>query len=456
MFSKRLVWGGLVALMLITSSTLASDNETSQQVLERAKYWDEHGRPDLAEQVRSQLHQPVSADKQKSIPVVNAYPEEISYTQVSGRVFPVRTDGGAAAVVTDSNVGTTPANTLTQDDVRPALQMNTRSVAALPEKSQIQPSSELSSQELLDRANYWDQHGRSDLADDLRSQLHQAAPVQREREVTRLARPEQSHSPVPTNVQRVGRDETLRAHNRLDDGGAATTTTERSVRAAPSIIQPARLAPATSDELRDQARYWEDRGRQDLSDQIRVKLESEESSMRTARQTMPTATRQNTVASPLNQDAGRSALENSLLNNPNSAPSRLDLAQIYRSSGEMDKARVQINSVLSMRPDAPDALYASAQLYADQRMWRETLDTLEKVSPASRNTEMGRLQKTAWAHVQIDRADNLVKLGKNAEAEVLLRRVAVELEVNYRQTPLAEPPPLWKTGQLPQKKNARH
>jgi uncharacterized protein HemY len=143
-------------------------------------------------------------------------------------------------------------------------------------------------------------------------------------------------------------------------------------------------------------------------------------------------------------DATRSALEDSLLRNPDSLKSRLDLGQIYRSTGEISRARAQIDSVLSVNPDLPEAIFASAQVYSDQHLWWETLHTLEKISPASRTGEMARLQKTAWAHVQIDRADALVRQGNNADAEVLLRRVAVELAVNYNQEIQPEPPELWK------------
>ncbi|MDP1941213.1 MAG: hypothetical protein Q8K54_11295, partial [Gallionella sp.] len=98
---------------------------------------------------------------------------------------------------------------------------------------------------------------------------------------------------------------------------------------------------------------------------------------------------------------------------------------------------------------------ASAQLYATQRLWWETLHTLDKISPVSRTTEMGKLQKMAWAHVQIDRADALVRQGNNAEAELLLRQVAAELAVNYNQTRQPEPPPLWKSAAPKAKKSKR-
>jgi hypothetical protein len=71
------------------------------------------------------------------------------------------------------------------------------------------------------------------------------------------------------------------------------------------------------------------------------------------------------------------------------------------------------------------------------------LYALEKISPVSRSDEMGKLQKTAWAHVQIDRADALVRQGNNREAEVLLRQVAVELAVNDTLRAQPETPALW-------------
>jgi tetratricopeptide (TPR) repeat protein len=203
------------------------------------------------------------------------------------------------------------------------------------------------------------------------------------------------------------------------------------------------VATPSRQELNERAQYWEARGRSDLAVQIRQKLQVLEAAPISDGSARPGRETGNGVGSGTN-NAARSALEDSLLRNPDSLKSRLDLGQIYRSTGEISKARAQIDSVLSVNPDLPEAIFASAQVYADQRLWWETLHALEKISPASRTNEMARLQKMAWAHVQIDRADALVRQGNNADAEVLLRRVAVELAVNYNQEMQPEPPALWK------------
>jgi tetratricopeptide (TPR) repeat protein len=201
-------------------------------------------------------------------------------------------------------------------------------------------------------------------------------------------------------------------------------------------------------EMDKQARYWQERGREDLAGEIQQKLQT----LQTAQpaRALPAASAGAIQQPPARLDNGapaialRPALETSLQNAPDSPDTRMHLAQIYRSAGEFHKARTQIESVLAARPDLPAALYASAQLYADQRLWREALDTLERISPVSRTQEMANLQKMAWAHIQLDRAEALVKQGRDAEAKVLLRRVALELSIDVDQPLQGEPPPLWK------------
>jgi tetratricopeptide (TPR) repeat protein len=300
-----------------------------------------------------------------------------------------------------------------------------------------------SQQELIDRAAYWDSRGRSDLANNIRKQLT-------------LTEPKQFES--PDNAASSGRN-SANFTSAVKPAAAVTPVRPEAIVSLPAAVvdrvitaQPGAggdapsgapdrtqaVATPSRQELNERAQYWEARGRSDLAEQIRQKLQVLEAApvpdgvVRQARKTAGAS------------DATRSALEDSLLRNPDSLKSRLDLGQIYRSTGEISRARAQIDSVLSVNPDLPEAIFASAQVYSDQHLWWETLHTLEKISPASRTGEMARLQKTAWAHVQIDRADALVRQGNNADAEVLLRRVAVELAVNYNQEIQPEPPELWK------------
>lgn len=290
------------------------------------------------------------------------------------------------------------------------------------------------------QADYWRQRGRGDLADALTGQTHSPAysresPVVPGRDASAVARPRAADEAV--------RRESL-PMARTMPGSYATTRYARqdgeSGQAGGVMAQDSQAIhrnPAAS------AEYWQRRGRPDMAARLRQQLQADPQPIRQPPRNPDRAAQQTGRGSG---DGGASALEQSLRDQPGRAAVRLELASVYREAGELGKARAQIDAVLASHPDAPDALFASAQLYADQQMWRDALQTLERISPVSRSAEMGRLQKTAWAHVQIDRADVLARQGMNAEAEVLLRRVATELAMNPGPANLTEPPALWGAG----------
>lgn len=358
------------------------------------------------------------------------------------------------------------------------------SAAALEPGGSLLINDKPSAQELLDRAKYWDSRGRRDLASRVRKpaastgSLSQSvaplAAISRDDAAPEL--PDNARSGVKP-LEPVDRAKYWEARGRSDLAAkagheaqradaatkvAATTAIKPSaivISAAQASVTPtesgeltppARVMPSTQ-KISDSAQYWEARGRRDLAVQLRQKLQVPDpvaisgGSGRVVPESMqspPLRSEKDTY----NQDAARTALEDSLIKNPNSLKARLDLAQIYRSVGETDKARAQLEKIQLASPDLPEVLYASAQLFAEQRLWRETLHALEKISPASRTFDMARLQKRAWAHVQLDRADALVRQGHNDEAEILLRQVAAELAVNDNQMSEPEPPPLWKSA----------
>ncbi|MDO9010921.1 MAG: tetratricopeptide repeat protein [Gallionella sp.] len=485
-------------------SLLVSDKPSRQELLDQAKYWDSRGRADLSAKIRKELApqavavasnkpvvmNPAMADKPKS--TVSSKPEIHAASVATERVVAIK-----AAEDTQSPGSQTQVT----------LEENVQALIAQPSR-----------QELLDRAQYWEDRGRSDLAAKVPDQLVLAVTKQGDAVLSKN----------PTASKRIALAERVIARNdsavhaQTEPGmsekstallGAAPGKQELEEQAAyweargrSDLASKARPAPAgavagsgrdaavriaaadrqvsrsmllvsddrvrsdsgisenartlgnvtlTREELDEQAQYWEARGRSDLAEQLRKKLYALEPArpMSVSRQTTPARNLHVTQVRE-SEGASRSALEDSLLKNPGSMAARLDLAKIYQDAGEMAKARLQIDSVLAANPDLPDALYASAQLYATQRLWWETLHTLDKISPVSRTTEMGKLQKMAWAHVQIDRADALVRQGNNAEAELLLRQVAAELAVNYNQTRQPEPPPLWKST-TPKLKKAR-
>ncbi len=336
---------------------------------------------------------------------------------------------------------------------------------------------------LTERAAYWESHGRRDLADKIRKQSEQIYPKQAKTVNTGqiimgtysrpLAQDDALNDAKPPAPDANEKAKYWAAHGRSDladntpsakpaaaERHEINVPTERQMATLPVVseVPPATSAQApahpTAQELNERAQYWETHGRSDLGVQIRQKLQLMETdqltggSARTGRDT-------GQHAEGSGESAVRTALEDSLLKNPNSLKTRLDLAKIYLAAGEIAKARIQIDSVLTASPDLPEAIFASARLYAAQRLWPETLYALEKVSPVSRTEEMAQLQKTAWAHMQIDRADALVRQGKNQEAELLLRRVAAELAVSDNQSVPPEPPPLWK-NEISGRQKAKH
>ncbi|MFA6062090.1 MAG: tetratricopeptide repeat protein [Gallionella sp.] len=258
-----------------------------------------------------------------------------------------------------------------------------------------------------EQAKYWAARGRDDLADQAKSGGEQSG--------------------VP--VKGIEASRTLRANQRDEK------VLVRGVERGASFAQPA------SQELNGDAEYWAARGRDDLADALKLRMAV---ARRDSVRVLPAA--QTVTQNKSNQRENKSALEDALLKNPSGIKARLDLADIYRQTGELERASVLIDGVLAGNPDLAEALYARARLYAEQSLWREVLWVLEKVSPASRNGEMAKLQKTAWAHVQIDRADVLVRQGDHLEAQVLLRQVARELALNTKQRMQPESPALWKNG----------
>jgi tetratricopeptide (TPR) repeat protein len=435
-------------LPVVQGGTLSiSANPSTQELLDRAKYWESHGRNDLADKLRNKIKsvtptEPVSGASRAAIndnsgpanlsaPVVlqhtakpssQALAERSKYWEVRGRTDlaeklnieaakaepkqPVAVNPISASVnvtsMTSQTVDSLALAAVTSHEASKPPTESRTVIAVVPVQGGMSVSasdqaSATSKQALADKAQYWIEHGRPDLA-------------------------EKAQQPA-----RAGKVESL--------AGKSKAMADSPAQSEPETLGRDHASPASGQALADKAQYWADHGRTDLADQLRKKLQQmAPESAGAARDTGRSV-----------PDAKRTALEDYLLKNPDSLKARLDLALIYRSIGEIAKAREQIDSVLMVSPDLPDALFASAQLYADQRLWWETLHVLEKISPASRTPEMGRLQKIGWAHVQIDRADALVRQGDNQGAEVLLRQVAAELVVNYNQTLAPEPPPLWKS-----------
>jgi hypothetical protein len=389
----------------VSGTTEPDVKQAKMDLDERNRYWDAHGRSDLVTQTAKPLMQEMRKPAEP----------------VSREVKSTAAESSLKKSATNSQVES-------------------------PENGSSFVSANPTRQELDERAKYWAARGRTDLSNRVQNQLTEDKPIAPARPVVTTVEPVRPVvAPVRPVIAPVAAPVVASVAERGRSGthGVAGETEQVSTE----------LAKPTSQELDDGAQYWEARGRSDLASQLRQKLQT----LEPRHATVP----RNTIQTPTvyfektkyNQNVAKNALEDALLKNPNSTQARLDLAQIYQGAGEFNKARGLIDGVLAGSPDLPVALYSSAQLYAEQRLWRETMFTLEKISPVSRNDEMSKLQKTAWAHVQIDRADVLVRQGNNRAAELLLRQVAVELAVNDNQRAQPQIPTLWKSVML---KKAKH
>ncbi|MDE2429359.1 MAG: tetratricopeptide repeat protein, partial [Burkholderiales bacterium] len=128
------------------------------------------------------------------------------------------------------------------------------------------------------------------------------------------------------------------------------------------------------------------------------------------------------------EDAGdvvgaQTALEDAMLAAPNNVWIRLELARLYQRRNMPAQARSLLSGLLSAEPPLPDALYVSAMLSAEQQLWWEGMQTLEKIPEKARTKDMAALQKTMWIHVQMDRANVFAQQGNQRQANDILRQV---------------------------------
>ena len=118
--------------------------------------------------------------------------------------------------------------------------------------------------------------------------------------------------------------------------------------------------------------------------------------------------------------AARSLFEDALLNDPDDAWLRLDLARIYVRQGAVANARSMMDGLLALHPDMVDALYASALLSAETQDWAAGLSQLERIPVSQRTPAMTVLQHRLWVHAQADLASRMARAGQIQQAEAVL------------------------------------
>lgn len=116
------------------------------------------------------------------------------------------------------------------------------------------------------------------------------------------------------------------------------------------------------------------------------------------------------------------ALEDAMLAAPDNVWIRLELARLYQRRDLPGQARSLLSGLLGAEPPMPDALYVSALLSAEQQLWWEGLNTLERIPESARTKDMAVLQKTLWIQVQMERAGVLAQQGRQQQANDILRQ----------------------------------
>lgn len=114
--------------------------------------------------------------------------------------------------------------------------------------------------------------------------------------------------------------------------------------------------------------------------------------------------------------AARTALDQALVNDPNSPWVRLELARQYLKMGARNEARGLMDGLLDATPNAPEALYAHAMLASEMQDWSGALATLDRLPASRRTSDVAKLYKRVWVNVQADAASTLAQEGRNKEA----------------------------------------
>jgi len=118
----------------------------------------------------------------------------------------------------------------------------------------------------------------------------------------------------------------------------------------------------------------------------------------------------------------REQLENGMLLDPANAAVRLELARVYQALGLLDRSASLVDSVLDSQPDASEALYTRALLYAAQENWSDGLEVLERIPGNVRTSNHAVMQQKMWVSAQVQRARQLFGVGNFKQALELMEQ----------------------------------
>jgi len=123
-----------------------------------------------------------------------------------------------------------------------------------------------------------------------------------------------------------------------------------------------------------------------------------------------------------------SLLREALTIDPNNPWIRLDLANLYRETGEPDKATQLVDNLLASEGNMPDAIFVKSLLLAEEEKWWDVLQLLDRVPVEQRTRAMGELQRRAWIRYQTERAVAFAREGRGEAARTILQQVDREVD----------------------------
>jgi len=126
------------------------------------------------------------------------------------------------------------------------------------------------------------------------------------------------------------------------------------------------------------------------------------------------------------QDAQRlsqraqTALEQNVVANPDNIWARLDLAKMYRLSGQQGKSISLLNGLIRLHPDMAEARYLKAQMDAEAGRWDDAADAMQGISEEGMSKDMLALNRKIAVQKKLKQALALAKVGRDDEAVTIL------------------------------------
>lgn len=117
------------------------------------------------------------------------------------------------------------------------------------------------------------------------------------------------------------------------------------------------------------------------------------------------------------------ALERNVIVNPENILARMDLAKMYRQSGQASKAMSLLAGLVRAYPEMIKPRYMLAQMNADAGQWDEAGLVMQGIPAEDMNDDMKGLAQKVLLKKKLEQALTFAKAGRDGEAEALLDSV---------------------------------